>query len=409
MIPNRIATAVLLVAVSFAGTAGCNGSLLDTSRLGRVDRTDIFRPSAYVSQDLGPSLSGDILEVTAGLNNAGSAAFTKNSPVPSGAHVAGFYNQGIPPQALSYDFFNDPTADPQPIDRCRTTQKFHSTWAGGVNGAGMAAAIGVLDNTSVNRLGLVLSGKCVLRTLRPYGEPNQTSSDAVDINDFRIAVGTSYSPTFGPLATTWRDEVAAAVDLAGTGVPGLGSLGSHGTAINNKNDIVGYFLTGADVPTAVKTAWLKRGDGRVIVDIAPPDGDSVPHGINDKTVVVGEVRAPGGLQAWVYQPDDGGWSYLPARATNEASAAHGVNTYGTVVGQCGGVACVWRVSFRSGRPVYNVRPSDLNGQTDRPDVTFTRALRINDSGALLVEGTVRATGEPRVFILRPRFEFRPRP
>lgn len=353
-------------------------------------------------QDLGPSLLG--LHQYGDINGAGSWFHWKVDDAQQ-AHLSGLHNQGNPPANQPYDLFNGLTAPAN----CKTppyTLTITSAAPGGLNAAGLGAATASYGNGRT--VGLVVSGNVVLRVLCPVGNVDSFNAQALDINQNAIVVGASNAPM---LATEWRyygDGLPRSIDLGGSGISGFGNQGSVATAINNQNSIVGYAYTGSSMATSKHRAWMKPADRPANANIAPPGDKSYARDINDSNIVVGSVQGPGPMRAWAYLPERAAPLVLPVIESSSGTytEAYAINKSGTIVGACNFRPCQWKLAYRTEAGVqmpYYLPPTELKAKlfTDYT-VSYTRALRINDAGAMLVEGNVEVGGsnETRLFIFR---------
>jgi uncharacterized membrane protein len=157
----------------------------------------------------------------------------------------------------------------------------------------------------------------------------------------------------------------------------LGATQSNGWAINDAGVVAGW----ADFSGGRAFRW-SDADGMTALP-----GTSSSRGINSAGAIVGHINHSSGFSAYVFQ--DGVRTDLPALQAGFNSAAYRINDTGTVTGNSGGFAVVWKrgadggyhapyaLGYRSGResPVIN----------GRGDIAFTA---FSPSGPVLNEAVL---------------------
>jgi uncharacterized membrane protein len=315
-----------------------------------------------------------------GINANGGAVFTEvtdQAPSSMRSNIAGVAE----PTGPIFHFPN--VFETHPGDQGQ--HHFFATDSGGVNDAGMSVGTASLyapnGGFAVSR-GIRVTGVSLQQILNPA--TGFTSSLAIDVSDDGTVVGHSASPA-GSAATMWRAGQILRID------DGLvNSVSSLVAAINNAGQVVGRHFKGTATNARMR-AWLRNADGTTDDQIGPADADGGASDINDGGRVVGYTTDG---RAWLRDPGHAA-SILPSLPGGGYTVAQGVNNAGDVVGWSSAVACLWSAE------AHNSSVVDLNTVADLPlGVRLLRAMRINDGGLILCEGT-GDTGL-HVFLLTPR-------
>ncbi|GIG87865.1 DUF3466 family protein [Plantactinospora endophytica] len=272
---------------------------------------------------------------------------------------------------------------------------FHATtWTGGV-----VRDLGAIDDgryassqaMDINDAGVVVGTTHVNYTDPPHafvhrdgamadlgtGYGAGSGSVAEGVNDVGVVVGRRYEAQGAPYrGVVWRDgEIVEIGSLGGTAGP-WGTL-STATAVNNHGQVVG----GAATPDGPLHGFLWQ-DG-VLRDLGTLGGNSeatMANDINDRGQVVGMSQtAEGETHAFLWQ--DGGMRDLGSLG-RELSIAYGVNEPGQVVGTVQSAsdplndhAFVW----------YDGTMVDLNERVPGlpESVTLQSAQDVNDDGVIV--------------------------
>jgi hypothetical protein len=114
--------------------------------------------------------------------------------------------------------------------------------------------------------------------------------------------------------------------------PGLASPTTFGLGVNNRRDIVGFFLAPASRPSgAAAHGFLRRSDG-VFTQIDYPDAaDTFLHGINARGAMVGSFADTNGATRSFIRESNGDYTEI-AFPGADWTAAYGINDGGEVVG-----------------------------------------------------------------------------
>jgi probable HAF family extracellular repeat protein len=156
-------------------------------------------------------------------------------------------------------------------------------------------------------------------------------SHAADINDTSHIVGSSCTPQVNqPHATLWHN--GAAIDLGI--LPGMDDAGA--TAINSFGQIVGT-SSHMDPETYEITSKAFLHENGVMTPLAVPSLEAYAGDINDSGVVVGTMRAAGGLSKWhAYVYADGVAtnlnSLIPSGSGLHLAYGNAINNAGQIVG-----------------------------------------------------------------------------
>ena len=356
-----------------------------------------------IERYLGPHASYSAEYGLGGINGFGSVIHTEFDA--NGVHVGGVYNQGTPPANVKYHLAPGLVIQPG-CQGLASSVTVSGSNAGGVNGAGMAAATGWLaaspTNTSTT-LALALFGDNVYRALCPYRADPGAYSEANAINDYGIVVGVSGTPGWFDIPMLWSawntSGLGTPIDLSGTGIPAFARSGARPIAINRGSTVVGWATGDATSMTRVR-GWMKRPSSSAIA--MDYGANTKPTAVNDAGVVVGSAMQGSVQRAWVWQPDPapGGMSWLPAPSDGGSSDALAVSNEGsTVAGTCNGRACFWTASCTplaaGGRRCAWNPPVNISITTYLP-TSFQRVLAIADTAdaanrdeLMLVEGTAQ--------------------
>jgi probable HAF family extracellular repeat protein len=223
--------------------------------------------------DLGTLGSGSSASAL-GLNEAGQVVgYSARTTPPSGYHAVLWSNGGI-------------------VDLTPDVPANQSASATAINEAGQ-----VVGNDSYTTAFLWQNGTRV-----SLGHLGGGASNATDINDTGVAVGSSYTGvTAHPFM--WQSGVMTDLGLL------AGDEDGGASAINNFSQIVGS--SGRTDPDTYETfykAFLYSGG--VMTALPVPSSDAYAGDINDAGVVVGTMRAAGGFSKWH------GWVYVDGVVTN---------------------------------------------------------------------------------------------
>jgi probable HAF family extracellular repeat protein len=285
-----------------------------------------------------------------------------------------------------------------------TLSGFASSTAAGVNASGQVVGNCTDDTGSVSRAFLWQSG-----TMTDLGTlPGFTSTTAVAVNVSGQVIGVCTNSDAGPFTRAFLWQAGTMTDL-GT----LGGSYTTANAISDSGVVVGASYLDDDV-TERAFAWDASNGMR---DLGAVEGNecSVATGVNDAGQAVGWSFPM--VATW--DPDYGWYvGYGPGTATlwsggdasalagpdsyaanvNNATAAHGTQVVGEVLGDCGEyVAFVWEIDA-GGQLTARALSESLNAAFTGSLYEYPNA--INDAGQIALPGQTSSLAS-RAFLLSP--------
>jgi probable HAF family extracellular repeat protein len=248
---------------NFAYAINNAGEIVGASRL-RSGDTHAFVYSHGEVIDLSPFNSGIVQTV-------GPTSINNQRQIASGTMVAGVYVPAL---------FEADTQEVTTLGSLGGVTSFgFSGAATAVNNFGEAVGYAYLDQ--INRHAFLYRNGSMI-DLGSFGG----YSVAMDINDTATVVGFASMTIFGPAhAVVWRGSM---IDIDPFG-EGSANSESTASAVNNRDDVVGYGLT--QDGTAFHGFLLRKG---VVADLGTLSGgrNSYAQGINDSGVAVGTADVP---------------------------------------------------------------------------------------------------------------------
>ncbi len=166
---------------------------------------------------------------------------------------------------------------------------------------------------------------------------------------------------------------------------------SEGTGINNKDDVVGFFIGG--YRTASGSFFYDYSDDS-ITRLPPLDGnDPLPRAINDRGQITGYVYVAGEMQAFL---DENG----TIESLNTLANVHYVSSTGSAINNEG--AITGGIQTPSGTHVYLYRNRELHdlGAPYTGPGAYAVGMAINNHEEIAGDATVNASGARHAFLYR---------
>jgi len=161
---------------------------------------------------------------------------------------------------------------------------------------------------------------------------------ATSVNDLNQVAGLSLNSSGSLRAFRWQKENGTGImtDLKVLKDKDKEFLDSYATRINNNGEVVGYSLTGGEIPLAHACLWKNDGNNTIIdLEGSESTNYSEAYGINDATVVVGMRLLDGVESAFIWDAKNGMRdlnSLIPAGSGWVLAAAYAINNKGEIVG-----------------------------------------------------------------------------